>query len=140
METQSSLPNKGGRALLPIFGPFLLCPNGSMHQDATRYGGRPQPRQVCVRWGLSPSTKRRRSPSPILRVQVRISKLDRKCGALPVVANFVALEQQIILVKTRSESVYKWPRYKRKKFCTLGLRNASFTTISRLSRSRGPLT
>jgi len=45
--------------------------------------------------------------SPILRVEVRISKLDRKCGALPVVANFVALEQQIILVKTRSESVWK---------------------------------
>ena len=42
---------------------------------------------------------------PILRVEVRISKLDRKCGTRPVVANFVALEQQIILVKTRSESV-----------------------------------
>ena len=40
---------------------------------------------------------------PILRVEVRISKLDRKCRALPVVASFVALEQQIILVKTRSE-------------------------------------
>ena len=40
-------------------------------------------------------------PSPILGVEVRISKLDRKCGALPVVANFAALEQQIILVKTR---------------------------------------
>jgi len=25
-----------------------------MHQDATRYGGRPQPRRVCVRWGPSP--------------------------------------------------------------------------------------
>jgi len=47
----------------------------------------------------------------LLRVEVRISKLDRKCGALPVVANFVALEQQIILVKTRSESVYKCWRY-----------------------------
>ena len=45
------------------------------------------------------------APSPILRVEVRISKLDRKCGALPVVANFVALEQRIILVKTGSESV-----------------------------------
>ena len=47
------------------------------------------------------------APSPILRVEVRISKLDRKCAALPVavVANFVVLEQQIILVKTRSESV-----------------------------------
>jgi len=38
-------------------------------------------------------------------VEVRISKLDRMCGALPVVASFVALEQQIILVKTGSESV-----------------------------------
>ena len=45
------------------------------------------------------------APSPFLRIEVRISKLDRKCGALPFVANFVALEQQIILVKTRSESV-----------------------------------
>jgi len=44
-------------------------------------------------------------PSPILKVEVRISKLDQKCGALPVVANFVALERRIILVKTRSESV-----------------------------------
>ena len=43
--------------------------------------------------------------SPILRVEVRISKLDRKCGALLVVDSFVALEHQIILVKTRSESV-----------------------------------
>ena len=25
----------------PIFGPFLLWPNGWMHQDATWYGGRP---------------------------------------------------------------------------------------------------
>jgi len=31
------------------------------------------------------------APSPILRVEVRISKLDRKCGALPIVANFVAV-------------------------------------------------
>jgi len=46
-----------------------------------------------------------RSAPPILGVEVRILKLDRKCRALPVVASFVALEQQIILVKTRSESV-----------------------------------
>jgi len=31
------------------------------------------------------------SPSPILRVEVRISKLGRKCGEIPVVANFVTL-------------------------------------------------
>jgi len=47
-----------------------------------------------------PPQKESGAPSPILRVAVRISKLD-----LPVVATFVALEQQIILVKTRSESV-----------------------------------
>ena len=45
------------------------------------------------------------APTPILRVEVRISKLDRQRGTFPVVANFVALEQQRILVKTRSESV-----------------------------------
>jgi len=32
----------------PIFGPFLFWPNGWMHQDATWYGGRPQPRELCV--------------------------------------------------------------------------------------------
>ena len=42
-----------------------------------------------------PPQKGGRAPSPILRAEVRISKLDRKCGTLPVVANFVALEQQI---------------------------------------------
>ena len=28
----------------PIFGPFLLWPNGCMYQDTTWYGDRPQPR------------------------------------------------------------------------------------------------
>ena len=28
-----------------------------MHQDATWYGGRPQPRRLCVRWGPSPTRK-----------------------------------------------------------------------------------
>ena len=35
-----------------------------MHQDATWYGGRPQPRRLCVRWGPSPSPKRGRNPPP----------------------------------------------------------------------------
>jgi len=47
-------PQKRGRAPSPIFGPLLLWPNGWMHQGATRYGGRPQTRRVCVRWGPSP--------------------------------------------------------------------------------------
>jgi len=38
----------------PIFGPSLLWPNGWMHQGATWYGGRPQPRRLCVRCGPSP--------------------------------------------------------------------------------------
>ena len=33
-----------------------------MHQDATWYVGRPQPRQLCVRWGPSPLPKKGRSP------------------------------------------------------------------------------
>jgi len=35
---------KTGKQPPPMFGPFLLWPNGWMHQDATWYGGRPQPR------------------------------------------------------------------------------------------------
>jgi len=46
------LPQKEGKA--PNFGPFLLCSNGWMHQDATWYGGRPHPRRLCVRSGPSP--------------------------------------------------------------------------------------
>ena len=43
-----------GDAAAPIFSPCLLRPNGWMYQDTTWYGGRPRPRQHCVRWGPSP--------------------------------------------------------------------------------------
>jgi len=33
---------------------LLLWPNGLMHQNATWYGGRPQPRRLCVTCGPSP--------------------------------------------------------------------------------------
>ena len=56
------LPKKGAEPPSPIFGPFLLRPNGSMHQDATWYGGRPHPRGLYVRWGPSPLPKMGRSP------------------------------------------------------------------------------
>jgi len=46
----------------PIFGPSLLWPNGWMHQNATWYDGRPQPRRLCVRWRPSPLPKRGRWP------------------------------------------------------------------------------
>jgi len=53
----------------------------------------------------SPSPKSGRAPSPILRVEVDNFEIGPEVGALPVIANFVALEQLRILVKTRSESV-----------------------------------
>ena len=34
-----------------------------MHQDATWYGGRPQPRRLYVRWGPSPLPQKGRSPT-----------------------------------------------------------------------------
>jgi len=45
-------PKKGTEP--PIFGPCLLWPNGCVDQDATWYGGRPQPRPHCARWRPSP--------------------------------------------------------------------------------------
>ena len=42
----------------PIFGPYLLRPNGCMDQDATRHGARPRPRRLCVRWGPAPLSKK----------------------------------------------------------------------------------
>ena len=64
MGTQPPL-QKGGGAPSPIFGPFLLWLNDWMHQDATWYGGKPQPRGLCVRWGRSPLSKKGTEP-PIL--------------------------------------------------------------------------
>ena len=60
----ASLPKKGRSP--PIFGPRLLWSNGCMVQDATWYGGRPQPKRLCVRWGPSPlPQKTAESPAPI---------------------------------------------------------------------------
>ena len=41
------------RGTAPIFGTCALSPNGWMDYDATWYGYRPRPRQICVRWGPS---------------------------------------------------------------------------------------
>jgi len=59
---------KRGRSPSSIFGPFLLWPNGWIHQDATWCGCRPQPRRLCVRWRPSPSPKMRRSPQFLAHV------------------------------------------------------------------------
>jgi len=58
MGTLLPLPKKGTEPPTQIFGPCLLCPNGLMHHDATWYGGRPQPRVLCVGWGPSPLPKK----------------------------------------------------------------------------------
>ena len=51
-------PQKGGTAFPQFFGPSLFWPNNGMYQDTNWYGGRPQHRRHCVRWGpSSPSTK-----------------------------------------------------------------------------------
>jgi len=55
MATQ--LPLQKRKIPPPIFGSCLLWPNGWMDQVATWYGGRPWPRQQCVRWGLSSHAK-----------------------------------------------------------------------------------
>ena len=51
-------------AELPICGPSLLWPNGWMHQDATGYGGRPQPRRLCLMGTQLPPEKREHLPPP----------------------------------------------------------------------------
>jgi len=43
-------PARKGHSPHPIFGPYLLWPNGCMDQDASLYRASPQPRQLCVRW------------------------------------------------------------------------------------------
>jgi len=46
----------------PIFGPYLLRPNGCMNQDVTWYGGRPRPWRLCVRWGPRPPPQKGAEP------------------------------------------------------------------------------
>jgi len=44
---------KGEGDSSPHFSDYVLWPSGWPDQDATWYGGRPQPRPHCVRWGPS---------------------------------------------------------------------------------------
>jgi len=54
----------------PIFGPYLLWPNGWMDQDATWNGSRPQPRPHCVRRGPSSPPPRKGHCSPLFSAHV----------------------------------------------------------------------
>jgi len=69
------LLQKGDRAP-PIFGPFLLWPNGWMHQDAIWYGSRPQPRRLCVRWGPGPLPQKGAEPPNFRPISIVAKQLD----------------------------------------------------------------
>jgi len=61
-------PQKGVEPSSLIFGPFLLWPNGWMHQNAIWYGCWPQPRGLCVRWRPSlPCPTKGAEPPPNFR-------------------------------------------------------------------------
>jgi len=50
-------------SVCPVCNVGVLRPNGCIDQDATRYGGRPRPRRLCIRWGpRSPPPKRAEPP------------------------------------------------------------------------------
>jgi len=69
-----SSPPKGEQP--PLFGPCLLWPNGWIDHYATWYGGRPQPRRHCVRWG--PSSPPQWDTAPNLQpMSVVVKGLDR---------------------------------------------------------------
>jgi len=56
----ATLPKKGAEP--PIFGPFLLWPNGWMHQDATWYGGTSQPRRLVLDGDPAPPSQKATDP------------------------------------------------------------------------------
>jgi len=55
------LPQKGAEP--PIFGPFSLWTKGRMHQDATWYGGRPQPSDFVLDGDPAPLPKKVGAPN-----------------------------------------------------------------------------
>jgi len=59
-------PPKATNSPPPIFGPYMLSPNGSMDQDATWYEDRPRPKRHCVRLGPSSPFPQMGTSHPIL--------------------------------------------------------------------------
>ena len=57
----------------PIFGPYLLRPNGCMGQDATWYGGRPRPRRLCVKTSIDCKNSTPNAPKLLFS-----SKIEKK--------------------------------------------------------------
>jgi len=56
-------PLKGAQP--PIFGPYLLWPNGWMDEGTIWYGGRPRPRRHCV--NMDSATLERGTAPPTFR-------------------------------------------------------------------------
>jgi len=75
-------PQKGAEPPYQIFGPFLLWPNGSMHQNATWYGCWPQPRGLCVLWRPSPPSRTKGRRSHCIR---RVPSVPRKAHSIPLI-------------------------------------------------------
>jgi len=67
---------KRGQSSPSICGPFLFWPNGWIHQDATWYEGRPQPRRLCVRCGPSPSPQKGTGPTNFRPTSIVAKRLD----------------------------------------------------------------
>jgi len=57
-----SLPPKGGGS--PNFRPISVVAKCWMDQDATWWGGAPQPKRQCVRWGPSSPPQKGAEPPP----------------------------------------------------------------------------
>ena len=64
MGTHSPPSHTGGGAPSPIFGPFLLWPNGCMDQNATWYGGRPRVGLRDIVFDVDPATPRKMAHPP----------------------------------------------------------------------------
>jgi len=62
LDGDPALSSQKGGGAPQVFGPYPLCPNGCMDQDATWHGGRPRPRSHCARWGLSSPAKGAQPP------------------------------------------------------------------------------
>jgi len=88
--------SKKGTEPSPNFRPISIV---AKRLDASRchsvYGGRPQPRRVCVRWGPSPSQKGGGAPSPILTVEVENFEIGPEVsgtsGPISKISKFLSL-------------------------------------------------
>ena len=77
-------PKKGAQP--PIFSPCALWPNGLIDQDATWYGGRPQPRRHCVD-GDPSSLPPKRGTAP----NFRLMSIVAKCSPISATAEHLLI-------------------------------------------------